>query len=83
VSLKPADEDLVRSLAEMTTPTLLIHGEKDAFVTTAAMRHLASLIPHSKLMVIEGSGHLPAMIRLLDVAAAIESFFAPPGVVTL
>jgi pimeloyl-ACP methyl ester carboxylesterase len=47
------------------------------------MRHLASLIPHSKLMVIEGSGHLPAMIRLLDVAAAIESFFAPPGVVTL
>jgi pimeloyl-ACP methyl ester carboxylesterase len=78
----PADDDLVGRLAEMTTPTLLIHGEKDAFVTTAAMQYLASLIPDSKLMVIEGSGHLPAMIRPLDVAAAIESFFTPPSVVT-
>ncbi|MBV9544327.1 MAG: alpha/beta hydrolase [Chloroflexi bacterium] len=73
-----ADDDFVAALSQITIPTLIIHGEKDTFVTTAAMQYLSSLIPNTKLVVLDGSGHLPAMIRPHDVAAAITEFFDRP-----
>ena len=75
----PLDPDLLGGLAELTIPTLLVHGSKDVFATTAAMQYLASLIPGSNLVIMEGSGHLPAMIRPLEVAAAIDAAFPPSG----
>ncbi len=62
-------------LADLQLPTLLIHGEKDAFVQAAAMRHLCSLLPRAKLIEFAGAGHLPAMTRPADVAQAILSHF--------
>jgi pimeloyl-ACP methyl ester carboxylesterase len=38
------------------------------------------LIPDSELVVMQGSGHLPAMARPLEVAARIERFFAERSV---
>jgi pimeloyl-ACP methyl ester carboxylesterase len=40
------------------------------------MQYMASLLPNSKLVVFEGSGHLPAMTRPLEVAREIDDFFA-------
>ncbi|MDQ6831966.1 MAG: alpha/beta hydrolase, partial [Chloroflexota bacterium] len=74
--LRPAsEEDLGSRLGELRVPTLLIHGEKDVFASTAAMEYVADQIPRSRLVVMEGSGHLPAMIRPEAVAAAINAYF--------
>ncbi len=71
--------DFAARLPELAIPTLLIHGELDAFTNRAAMEYVASLIPGSKLTVLEGTGHVPAMTCPADVAAAINAFFAPPA----
>ena len=75
--LMPApDNSLLEHLLELRLPTLLIHGSADAFASTAAMNYLTSLIPGSKLIVMEGSGHLPLMIRPHETAEAINDYFA-------
>ena len=73
-----ADEsiDWAKRLPELKIPTLLIHGEKDIFYRITGMEYTRSLIPNSKLVVMEGSGHLPAMVRPQDVADEINRFFA-------
>ncbi len=68
--------DWPNRLSELALPTLLIHGENDAFYKTSVMEYAQSLIPNSKLVVMEGSGHLPAMVRPLDVAKEINIFFS-------
>ena len=69
--------DWATRLPQLAVPTLLIHGERDVFVQSTAMQYAASLLPTSKLVVLEGSGHLPAMVRPHDVARAINEFFTP------
>ena len=64
---------------KLTLPTLFIHGELDAFYQTQTMRYAQSLFPNSRLVVLEGSGHLPAMTRPVDVAREINAFFNPPN----
>ena len=71
--------DWQRGLPRLKLPTLLIHGEKDPFCHTPAMNHLHSLLPDSRLVVMEGSGHLPAMIRPHDVAREIDAFMEGLG----
>lgn len=72
----PADATFLVQLGEIAIPTLIVHGAQDAFASTAAMEYLATLIPNSKLVVLEGAGHLPAMIRPAEVAALINAYFA-------
>jgi len=67
--------DWADRLAGLNIPTLLVHGDLDAFYQMETMRYAQSLIPGSQLVVMEGSGHLPAMVRPQDVAAAINAFF--------
>ena len=67
--------DWASELPRLRLPTLLLHGEKDPLCNTETMRYINSLIPGSKLVVFEGSGHLPAMTRPMDVAAAINDYF--------
>jgi|SanBayMetagenome_1026888.scaffolds.fasta_scaffold30470_1 pimeloyl-ACP methyl ester carboxylesterase len=67
-------------LPRLRVPTLMVHGELDPFYATEHMRYTASLIPDCELVVMEGSGHLPALTRPLEVAAHIESFFARRGI---
>ena len=71
-----ADTDLLDSLKTLTVPTLLLHGERDPFASHAAMAYLAAQLPNSRLAVLAGSGHVPAMIRPHDVAQLINDFFA-------
>lgn len=72
--------DWASRLPQLRTPTLIVHGELDAFYRIEHMRYTQSLIPDSELVVMEGTGHLPTLTRPLDVAAHIERFFAARGV---
>lgn len=71
----PKSLDFAVELPKLRLPTLLIHGDKDAFCDEASMRYLQSIIPDSELVIFEGSGHLPAMVRPSEVHSAIEAFF--------
>jgi len=63
-------------LPGLNLPTLLVHGERDAFYPLAAMRHVQSLIPGSRLDVLDGVGHLPGMTRPHEVARLIDDYFS-------
>lgn len=67
--------DWASELPLLRLPTLLLHGEKDFACNLETQRYIQSLIPISKLVVFEGSGHIPAMTRPMDVAAAIRDYF--------
>ena len=72
---QPPPLDWPDVLPALSIPTLLIHGELDPLVDLADMEYAASQIPDSTLVVLEGSGHLPAMTRPDDVAHEINVFF--------
>lgn len=66
-------------LAEVAVPTLVIHGSDDRIIPLAGGQALAAGIPNSKLVVIEGSGHVPTLTFPVQVADAINTFFASRG----
>lgn len=67
--------DLRSDLPRITQPTLLIHGEADAVVPVDAAHRLAGMLPHAKLTVLPGAGHVPTMTHPLEVAREISNFF--------
>lgn len=64
-------------LTEVAVPTLVIHGSDDKVVPPDNGRALAAGIPGSKLVIVEGSGHVPTMTFPVQIADAINAFFAP------
>ncbi len=66
-------------LGELRMPTLLIHGLQDPFCQIEVMQYVQSIIGGSKLVLLENTGHLPAMTRPIDVATIINDFFATAG----
>jgi pimeloyl-ACP methyl ester carboxylesterase len=44
-------------LAEVSQPTLIVHGSRDTGVPVAAARRAAEKLPHGRLVVCEGAGH--------------------------
>jgi pimeloyl-ACP methyl ester carboxylesterase len=53
-----AAHDTTARLGEVTTPTLVIHGDEDEMIPVENGRIVASLIPGARLEVFEGVGHL-------------------------
>ncbi|MHB8507187.1 MAG: alpha/beta fold hydrolase [Candidatus Dormibacteria bacterium] len=74
--------DLTGELAQLTVPTLVIHGSDDHIVPPAAGRLMAEHMGHSRLVVIQGAGHVPTMTFPGRVAEEIEAFMTslPAGV---
>jgi pimeloyl-ACP methyl ester carboxylesterase len=72
--LAARDIDLRFHLAKVTQPTLIIHGERDALVPVQHAHELSAAIPHSRLLVLQGAGHVPTMTRPAEVAQAIADF---------
>jgi pimeloyl-ACP methyl ester carboxylesterase len=66
--------DLTEAAPKITTPTLIVHGSKDLIQPLADGRALASLIPGSDLVVMEGKGHVPMMSSPEEVASIIEKW---------
>ena len=74
--MQPREQiDWAERLSRLNIPTLLVHGDRDAFYAMDTMVYAQTLIPGSQLVVMEGSGHLPTMVRPQDVADAINAFF--------
>lgn len=57
------------ALAEIDTPTLVIHGSADTLITSSGGRHMAEVVPGARYVEIDGMGHdLPPglWVRLAD-----------------
>jgi pimeloyl-ACP methyl ester carboxylesterase len=61
-------------LARITTPTLMIWGDRDVFLTPAVGRASIDAIPGSRLIVVPGAGHAPWLNDLPDSSAAVSEF---------
>ncbi|GIW33222.1 alpha/beta fold hydrolase [Meiothermus sp.] len=58
-------------LGQLTTPTLIVWGERDFVIPVEAGRTLASWIPGAELHVIPGCGHLPQQEKPLELVRLI------------
>jgi pimeloyl-ACP methyl ester carboxylesterase len=47
-------------LAQITAPTLVLHGERDPVLRVAAARHIADAVPGARLRTLPGVGHFLA-----------------------
>lgn len=68
------DLDLEPRLASIRQPTLLIHGQRDQVTPLTNSTLMADAIPDSRLVVIDGAGHVPMVTRPQVVADAIDEF---------
>jgi pimeloyl-ACP methyl ester carboxylesterase len=79
----PGSNSLWRLARQVTAPTLVIFGRQDRLVDVRVAPQVARVIPDSRLLVLDGVGHVPQMevprivaraaLALLDEAAALES----------
>jgi pimeloyl-ACP methyl ester carboxylesterase len=64
--------DRTKKLRHLRVPTVVIHGDKDPLIRTAAGRATARAIPDARLRIVEGMGHdlppgvWPALIDEID-----------------
>jgi pimeloyl-ACP methyl ester carboxylesterase len=63
-------------LAGIAAPTLVIVGAEDALTPVPLSQGLAAGLPDAELVVIPGAGHLTALERPREFAAAVRSFLA-------
>ena len=70
--------DWADELPRLYLPTLIVHGELDPLVDIQDLIYLHAQLPESKFVVLDGTGHLPAMTRPEDVAEEINAFFGQP-----
>ena len=66
--------DLTNVAPKLSTPTLVVHGSNDLIQPLSDGRALASLIPGSDLVVMEGKGHVPMMSSPDEVASIIDKW---------
>lgn len=72
--VKVVGEDLSADAAKITTPTLLIWGDRDAVTPLAEGEKLNALIRGSQLEIVEGADHFVHLQEPEDVARRIEKF---------
>jgi pimeloyl-ACP methyl ester carboxylesterase len=71
-----AAPDRTAALAELTTPTLVIHGENDPLVPPANGRQTEAALPGARLIMVPGMGHaLPEQVwpQLVDAINAVAA----------
>jgi pimeloyl-ACP methyl ester carboxylesterase len=77
-------EDFSRPLRAVQAPTFIIWGEQDQVASMRTGLLLESILPHARLQVIPGAGHVPmAEQPLLFRAALRTALTATPGVMAL
>jgi pimeloyl-ACP methyl ester carboxylesterase len=71
-----ASGDRTEALAEVTAPTLVVHGAADPLVQPAGGEATAKAVPGAELLVLEGMGHdLPRELwpQILDAIVAVSA----------
>jgi 3-oxoadipate enol-lactonase len=69
-----AKADLRDGLATLTLPTLLIAGSEDQSTPPALVQDTAARIQGAQVVVLQGSGHIPAIDAPAAIAQAIATF---------
>jgi pimeloyl-ACP methyl ester carboxylesterase len=72
-------QDSRGDLPNITCPTLVLCGREDALTPLHLHEEMASLIPTSRLRVIEECGHLSTLERPEAVTAALREWLQTPG----
>ena len=72
--------DWREQLRALSTPALVLHGERDALPATLAVE-LSQLLPRARLVLIPNAGHMPFWEAPQRVFSEIDAFLAPgvPG----
>jgi len=70
---------LQRDLPRVTTPVLLIHGERDTAVPTSAVEQAQRLLPQARMTLLAGLGHLAHEERADLVAEAFTELAPMPA----
>ena len=68
--------DVRPDLSKLKIPTLILHGDQDAIVPASESAFAASQIPNSKLLILNGAGHVPTMTHPREITSAINKFFS-------
>jgi pimeloyl-ACP methyl ester carboxylesterase len=66
--------DYADMLPRISVPTLIAPGDADALRPVSVHQEMAARVPNSRLVVIEGSGHMVAMERPEAVTAAMRDW---------
>lgn len=66
--------DSTPDLAQLTVPTLIIHGEDDQLIPVAEAQAMANTIPKAELMIIPGAGHMPNLEKPEIFNDAVRDF---------
>lgn len=69
-------EDISDRMGEITAPTLVIQGERDATIPMERAQQLADAIPNAELVVIPDAAHAPNLTHPDAVNPHIERFLA-------
>jgi pimeloyl-ACP methyl ester carboxylesterase len=69
------EQDIVSAMPTINIPALIIHGSLDRIVPVAMAETLAAEITGSKLVIIDGVGHVAILTRPRLVAKEINSSF--------
>ena len=69
-----ADTDLRPELAQLSLPTLVIHGALDSLTPAGAGTWLADALPHTQHLELSRAAHAPHLSHAEEVAAAIGRF---------
>ena len=68
--------DYLPLLPEISVPTLIVVGKEDEFTPVRDAELMHSLIPNSKMAVIEGAGHMPNLERISEFNAVLAQWLA-------
>lgn len=73
------DANVLPLLPRITSPTLMVYGDRDQIVPVRFAEAAAPLLPHGELVVFEGAGHAPQIERPIDTHARVLSFLGASG----
>ena len=71
--------DLLDDLPRVTAPTLVIAGSEDVPTPPEHAQRIASLIPGTRLEVVDGASHLANLSHVDTVTSLLVSFFTEPS----
>ena len=70
------DYDFRDRLGEIACPTLIVWGSNDRVITARDANHFAELIPGSRKVVFEDTGHLPMLERPAAFNVLLDEFLS-------
>jgi pimeloyl-ACP methyl ester carboxylesterase len=73
------DANVLPLLPHITSPTLMVYGDRDQIVPVRFAEAAMPLLPHGELVVFEGAGHAPQIERPFDTHARVLSFLGASG----